>query len=143
MKLYYRSLGLVALAGLLASCASLDPLQPGAEKVIVTTKSAVKSCRYVGDVFSQDKNGFDNAYTSHENLQNMELNRIRNKAVTLGANYVVLPEHQTTYKRLGRGSVSLINIHRLAGKAYVCPSSVLSQSLNEPIPETTVKTNLQ
>jgi hypothetical protein len=128
---------------LLSGCASFVALKPGAEKVIFTTSTVPQSCRLLGQISSADKNGVSTSYTSHANLQTMEINTLKNKAVSLGANVVMLTHHQTTYEESGLSlsqrvpknirdipRYPRVDIHQLVGSAYVCSPSVLSSVSN-------------
>lgn len=111
----------------LYGCASV-PLNPGAENVVFTTAIVPPSCQFLRQVWSYDTNGYTTAYTSHVNLQAMEINTLKNKAYKLGANVVVLTSHLTTYahQRSSQESYPLVYSQSLVGGAYLCPSNVLS-----------------
>ncbi len=122
VKLVIGSLFVSVLAG----CASV-PLDPGAEKVVFTAITVPQSCKSLGQISSTDVNGVTTAYTSHSNLQTMEINALKNRALALGANVVVLTGHQTKYVP---GSRRQVDDHTLIGNAYVCPARVLSKLPN-------------
>lgn len=118
-----KSVTVGLFVSVLAGCASV-PLDPGAQNVVFTTTSLPKSCQSLGQVSSTDVNGVTTSYTSHANLQMMEINTLKNQALALGANVVVLTGHRTVH---GRGFARReIKTHTLTGNAYVCPASVLS-----------------
>lgn len=110
----------------LSGCASV-PLDSGADKVIFTTATLPHSCRSLGQISSTDVNGVTSSYTSHRNMQTMEINTLKNKALSLGANVVVLTGHKTRYIP---GSHRQVDTHTLIGNAYVCPAAILSELPN-------------
>jgi hypothetical protein len=131
-KNFFYTLIAISISGILASCASIA-LIPGAENVKLVTK-APKGCQMRGSVRSQDISGVSTSYTSHENLQTMELNSLRNDALKLGANVVVITQHKTAsgpeYYSVGQGKVTTnpleIN-HTMQGVAYQCTSDILER----------------
>lgn len=122
-----------AITGLLTACATaVIPLQPGAEKIKVTTSPAPKSCKLLGQVERNDKNGQSQSYASHEHLQQDALNTLRNQGLKLGANVIVLTQHDVVYAKhsLGKEAVAKVTVldnHTLAGNAYGCPANVANQ----------------
>ncbi len=122
-----KSAMLIFLILSLSGCASV-PLNPGAENVVFTTAIVPPSCQFLRQVWSFDTNGYTTAYTSHVNLQAMEINTLKNKAYKLGANVVVLTSHLTTYipQRPSRQNYARVDSHSLVGSAYLCPSNVFS-----------------
>jgi hypothetical protein len=139
VKISLATVGFLSL--LLSGCASFVALKPGAEKVIFTTSTLPQTCRLLGQVSSGDKNGVSTNYISHANLQAIEINTLKNKAVSLGANVVVLTHHQTTYAERGlpedvpkflrnTPKYMRVDVHLLVGKAYICPSKVLTTLRN-------------
>ncbi|MDX2164070.1 MAG: DUF4156 domain-containing protein [Gammaproteobacteria bacterium] len=107
----------------LTGCASV-PLNPGAEKVVFTTTDVPSACKLLGQISSTDVNGVTTSYTSHANLQTMEINSLKNRALALGANVVVLTDHETKYIP---GSRRQVDDHTLIGNAYVCSARVLNK----------------
>lgn len=130
----YPSLIALAFTGLLAGCSTVA-LKPGAETVKVINVPAPKSCQFLGGVVNEDVNGATQSYTSHEHLQIDQLNTLKNKALALGANVIVLTDHQTTYaqrnalreKYQGAPTITVVDTHRMAGEAYHCNSQVIDR----------------
>ncbi|MHB1948631.1 MAG: DUF4156 domain-containing protein [Gammaproteobacteria bacterium] len=130
---FFYTLFTVSITGVLAGCAS-TPLVPGAENVKLINHSAPKGCEMRGPVRSQDISGVSTSYTSHENLQVMQLNSLRNDALKLGANVIVLTQHKTAsgpeYYSVGQGKITTnpleIN-HSMQGEAYQCPSNIVNR----------------
>lgn len=133
---FYTLILIGTLAGLATGCASTTkPLQPGAENIVITNVPAPKSCEYVGQVSAADVNGSTQSYTSHRHLQVDQLNTLRNQALSLGANVVVLSQHQTTYDQVsvnrekfqGAAKVTVVDKHIMAGNAYLCNADTLNK----------------
>ncbi len=82
--------GLTAAAIIGLSGCSAIPLKPGAEQVMVTNAPASAACKFLGSATANQGNFFTGAYTSNKNLQAGAFNDLRNQAVALGGNRVVL-----------------------------------------------------
>lgn len=135
-KIYLYTLATISLSGLLVACAS-NPLMPGAENVKLTTHPVAKSCQMRGAVRSQDISGVSIAHTSHENLQIMQLNALRNDALKLGANVVMLTGHATgsgpEYYSVGQNKFTTNPSemsHGMQGNAYLCSSDTYEKINN-------------
>jgi hypothetical protein len=118
------------LALVLSGCASV-PLDPGAQNVVFTTSKIPQTCQFLRQISSSDTNGVTTSYTSHANLQQMQINTLKNEAIHFGANVVMLTGHETTYAGQGlskqRTSRYLqVQTHKLIGNAYSCPSEILN-----------------
>ncbi len=110
---------------LVIGCTSIQPLQPGAEKVLITSNTVPRNCHYIGQVSDNDDNGSTQIYSSHQHLQADEINRLKNKALKLDANVVMLTSHQTSYVATIDGR-KRVDTHRMSGKAYFCPTNTLN-----------------
>lgn len=119
-----RSMALV-LTSLVAGCSSTLAPTPGAETVQIINAPAPQSCQLKGAIISQDVNGNTQSYTSHEHLQLDEITTLKNRAFALGANAIVINDHQTTYIQHKNGS-QRVNTHRLSGEAYLCGAATLN-----------------
>lgn len=120
----HKTIFVLALSGLAAGCGTVVPLQPGAENVTLGTQP-VTGCTYVGKVASMDVNGWD-GYTSHKHLQTNEITSLKNSAILLNANYVLLTDHTISYSKHAGGSINLVDEHRMAGDAYRCSTRALN-----------------
>ena len=104
---------------LLSSCAS-KPITPGAEKVFVSRKSPPPNCRFLGEVQGSQGNFWTAEFTSDRNILTGARNELRNQALSLGANYVVMETESnspnTAHDSLGGTFASVI-----IGNAYLCP----------------------
>jgi len=125
------SLGVaVSLSSLLISCASVVPLQPGAENVKVAVGSVPKGCQFRGDVGTKNRDIYG---SSHRLIQESQLNVLKNQAAKLDANAVFITKHRTKYEDqyiVSTGeSVSELHSHEMDGKAYQCSSSALNKLL--------------
>lgn len=124
MKKSIALLTIIGVNSFMAGCTSAGSLQPGADKIVMATQSVPKSCRYLRQVSSSDINGSTQMYTSHKHLQADEINAMRNQALKLGANVVVVTDHRTTYVK--RRSGTLVDVHEMSGNAYACPANALN-----------------
>lgn len=137
VQLFYKPLIACLLSGLLGACVSaITPMNPGAENIKVSTAAAPKvDCQFLGKIGSSHENGRDQSYTSHENLQADELNIMRNQALNLGANLMVITEHKTIYGKQivakenfqGAAQVKIVDWHSMAGNAYRCSAAALNR----------------
>lgn len=112
---------------LLAGCAAQE-LKPGAEKVRFT-QSEPKGCKYLGEATGNQGNSFTGGWTSNENLETGARNTLKNKAVDMGGNIVVLLTNRAgqtgSYGQYG-GSSQQTNV-ALTGTVFNCPPSVLNK----------------
>lgn len=117
-------LSLAALS--LAGCAAAQ-LKPGAEKVRFM-QSEPKGCKYVGEATGNQGNALTGGWTSNENLETGARNVLKNKAVDMGGNVVVILTHRAgqtgSYGQYGGGSQQT-NV-ALTGTVFSCPESVLN-----------------
>lgn len=104
---------------LLAACAAKQA-SPGAEKVYVSENPPAPGCRFVGEVQGSQGNFWTSDFTSDRNLLVGARNELRNQALSLGANYVVIEtqshSNNTAHYSLGGTYASVI-----IGNAYACP----------------------
>lgn len=85
MKKKIFLVGVLVLSG----CASI-PMEPGAERIVVSPNAAPRSCKFLGQVIGNQGNFFTGAYTSNRNLEEGAMNDLKNQAHKLGGNYVQL-----------------------------------------------------
>lgn len=115
----------LSLLGLMG-CAAAE-LKPGAERVRFM-QAEPKGCKYLGEATGNQGNFFTGAYTSNENLETGARNTLKNKAVELGGNVVVLLTNRAgqtgSYGQYGGGSQQT-NV-ALTGTIFNCPDSVLN-----------------
>jgi hypothetical protein len=141
--IFYSALLAATIAATVTGCTTI-PLDPGAENVKVINGTTPKGCKMLGAVSSQDVNGATVSVTSHENLMQMQLNSIRNQANKLGANFVSITKHQTTYGYASSDygvtnnehTSNNVNTHEMDGQAYRCNTGTLnklSKQTNAPI----------
>ena len=111
-------------AALVASlgCAAAA-LVVGAERVIVSPQAPPNSCKFAGMIVGQQGGAFSGSWTSNRNLAQGALNELRNQALALGANYVLLVNTQAG-QTLSGNAVSVSGRQTdvtHAGSAYRCP----------------------
>lgn len=86
---------LLMVSALLVGCSYNAKLTPEGEKVtLLQSGKPSKSCVFLGEVRASDRNGMSQSYQSHEHLIQDELNILRNEAALLGANTVLVTQHQ-------------------------------------------------
>jgi hypothetical protein len=113
--------------GLMLSSCATTPLKPGAENVIVTDSTHMPtSCKKLGQVSAFDTNGSSVAFTSHERMQEYQLNSLKNKTVDLGGNVIVITAHETTYSDKHDKEPDALDTHLMQGNAYACSASELT-----------------
>lgn len=115
----FAAASVLGLPLLLSSCASTS-LSPQAQSVMVTEQPAAKNCRFVGMVTGNQGNFFTGQFTSNANMQAGAFNDMRNKAVQMGGNYVVLLMKQASMTE-GRNSGAQTNV-ATTGNVYYCPN---------------------
>ncbi len=116
----------LTFAAMISGCSTV-PLQSGAEKVKVIDTRAPQGCQYKGPVESNDVNGASHSYTTHEHLQTDQLNNLKNQALALDANVIVLNHHETSYVSTYRNTSKRLDTHQMAGDAYRCNARALNQ----------------
>ena len=103
----------------LSACAAKQA-SPGAEKVFVSDLPPPTDCRFVGEVQGSQGNFWTADFTSDRNILTGARNEMRNQALSLGANYVVVEtqshSNNTTHYSLGGTYASVV-----IGNAYYCP----------------------
>lgn len=102
MKKIIMSVALLSLVG----CAAA-PLKPGASKVRFA-QSEPKGCEYLGEATGNQGNFFTGGWTSNENLETGARNELKNKAIEMGGNVVVVLTNRAgqtgSYGQYGGGS---------------------------------------
>ena len=110
---------ILALIVFLPACAS-KPAIPGADRIFVSYKEPPPDCRFVGEVQGSQGNFWTADFTSDRNILTGARNEMRNGALSLGANYVVVQteshSQNTSDHSLGGTYASVI-----IGNAYACP----------------------
>lgn len=137
MSLYQtiKIASLTVLSAALIGCAA-KTLKPGADRILVTRQPAPQTCRFVGTVIGEQGGALTGGWTSNKNLAQGAMNDMKNQALDMGANYVVLENTNagntmnmsTSGGFLSGGSSQTDVTH--TGNAYVCPDEVL----NPPAP---------
>lgn len=127
MKQHFYILALGAIGLSLFSCSEITPLKTGAKDVVITSTSSLPHCKALGNVKVNDVNGNTIDYTSHKNLDQEAANSLRNDALKLGGNVVVITGHDTTYS-----SENQVDSHEVDGKVYSCPTNELPKWITIP-----------
>src|SRR5262249_48343821 len=121
----FRLLVVLAFPFLFACAATT--LNSGAEKIIVSHQAAPKTCKFAGQVLGEQGGALTGGWTSNKNLAQGAMNDMRNKALELGANYVVLEESKAGNTMSGSGSNGIFSASSQqtdvtqVGNAYKCP----------------------
>ena len=85
-------LSTAAMVACLACAAT--PLVEGAERIVVSPQAQPSSCKFAGTIIGQQGGAFSGPFTSNRNLAQGAMNELRNQALALGANYVLLVNTQ-------------------------------------------------
>jgi|GEM_PF-7084297 len=121
----------VMLSILIAGCATVDELNPGAENVIVMFPPVPASCKQLGYISSADVNGVSQAYTTHAELVKKEVYDLANKTVDMGGNVLVILTHKTEYS--GKTQDSVVDRHKMGGIACYCQYERLPRLYGHPV----------
>ncbi|OGT37679.1 MAG: hypothetical protein A3F11_11250 [Gammaproteobacteria bacterium RIFCSPHIGHO2_12_FULL_37_14] len=107
-------------------CATITPTQPGTGKVTITKGPISSSCKWRGKVSVTDEaRSMDTPY-QHTSLKSNEFNRLRNQAMQLGANTVLLlPSSAMIEKKhwAAKTQHTAEATHVFSGNAYWCPAT--------------------
>ena len=104
----------------LSGCSAI-PALPGADRITVSHNPAGSDCEFVGEVMGSQGNLVTADFTSDRNIIEGARNEMRNNAMELGANYIVLETEnhsQNTGEAGSGGTYSSVVI----GNAYYCPN---------------------
>src|SRR4051794_40572740 len=104
----WKALGLVLFTG----CAAQE-LKPGAERVRFMQQEP-KGCTYLGEATGNQGNFFTGKYTSNEALETGARNTLKNKALDMGGNVVVVLTNRAGQTGETRGASAQTNV-ALAG----------------------------
>ena len=107
---------------LLSACAA-KPVLTGAEKIYVSEFPPPKGCLFVGEVQGSQGNLWTSDFTSDRNLLTGARNEMRNQALSLGANYVMIETQSHSHNTTGVGG-SYASV--IIGNAFACPEKLLS-----------------
>ena len=114
---------IIASIVFLAGCAAKQA-SSGAERIYVSEEKPPKGCVYVGEVQGSQGNFWTAEFTSDRNILSGARNEMRNQALSLGANYVMVEiqsnSHNTARPSLGGTYASVI-----IGNAFACPGNLL------------------
>jgi hypothetical protein len=119
----YRLGVMAGFMGILSGCTSVT-LQPGAERVRVTSIPLAKDCQLLGTVSSEDING-EPAFTAHSTvhayMQSNEIKDLKNQALKLGANVVLVTQHDFMDFTMPHQNTNVVEKkHHMVGNAYRC-----------------------
>ncbi len=116
----------VAIVLLISGCTSV-PVEPQAERVIVSPDKAPKGCKYLGQVIGNQGDFFTGGFTSNKNLEEGAMNDMRNKASKMGGNYIQLVTTRAGNTGAGGyygGGYSETNVTNLGNVYHCLPSSI-------------------
>jgi hypothetical protein len=115
----YRFGIIAGFMGFLSGCTFVT-LQPGAERVHVTSTPIAKNCLLVGTISSENIS----AASSHAYMQSNEIKDLKNQALKLGANMVVLTQHDfRDFTVPHMNNAQITTKHLMVGNAYRCPQA--------------------
>ena len=96
----------------------VEPLDKGAENVMIADGSHLPQCKILGHIAASDINGDSMAYTSHKVIEENEVNLLKNQTFHLGGNVLVITRHEVTYDKHDKSST--VDAHRTEGDVYYC-----------------------
>lgn len=114
-----KRLALAAAVVALAGC-SAKAVAPNATGIQLSNERPGASCRYIGEAMGSQGNFWTGDYTSNQNLMEGARNDLRNKAATMGGNYVWV---QNVSNAQAHGSLGTSNT-TVVGNIYNCPNGV-------------------
>ena len=104
---------------LLSGCAS-KPISSGAEKIFVSRRAPPQDCRFLGEVQGNQGNFWTAQFTSDRDILTGARNEVRNQALSLGANYVVV-ETESNSPNTANDALGGTFATVIVGNAYLCP----------------------
>lgn len=110
-----KHLKIAVLLLLICSCAA-KKLNPGAEKIAIVGDLLTKNCDFLGEVVGTQGNWWTDDVTSTKNKMVGSRNEMRNQALALGADTILILESRNTESAL---SFSVTNV-TVIGNAYNC-----------------------
>lgn len=112
---------IISISAVLLSACAAKPTHPGAERIYVSNVAPPPDCIFVGEVQGSQGNFWTAEFTSDRNILTGARNEMRNQALSLGANYVMVEtqshSHNTADHSLGGTYASVI-----IGNAFRCPA---------------------
>lgn len=86
-------------------------LKPGAEKILIT-EGVPSNCKLLDRIFAEGYGG-----ATHKYLDQSQMNELKNKALEVKANVILLKMDLTLYMQNNSASIAS---HELEGEAYYC-----------------------
>jgi hypothetical protein len=118
------ALSQLALVVVMAGCAA-ERLKPGAERIRMMQQEP-KGCNYLGEATGNQGNFITGKYTSNESLETGARNTLKNKALDMGGNVLVLLTSRAGQTGEHKGESQQTNV-TLTGTVFNCPDAVLAQ----------------
>lgn len=109
----------------LSGCAAKQA-SPGAERVYVSQEKPPTGCVYMGEVQGSQGNFWTAEFTSDRNILSGARNEMRNQALSLGANYVMV-ETQSHSNNTADHSLGGTYASVIIGNAFACPENLLGK----------------
>lgn len=104
----------------LGGCAATSVTSAGQKVLVSNSRHIPKKCRYLGEVNGSQGNFFTGNYTSDSHLDEGALNKMRNRAAEMGANYVQIITNRAGQFNSGGNGVG-DSTATVIGNAYSCP----------------------
>lgn len=124
------SLLVILMIVLIAGCGPRK-LNPGTENIYLYPQ-APKSCKFIGYVTDSNVHGNMDLQSSAQDLKKDDINFLKNESARLGANVVVLGEHNTNVVQRSRGGKNAKYYpyykHNINANAYLCPPEIIQKS---------------
>ena len=116
---------LIASVVFLAACAA-KPASPGAERLYLSDDKPPAGCVFVGEVQGSQGNFWTAEFTSDRNILSGARNEMRNQALSLGANYVMV-ETQSHSNNTADHSLGGTYASVIIGNAFACSENMLGK----------------
>jgi hypothetical protein len=117
-----------------------ETLQPGDEHIKLVSGRLPQSCQFRGDV---DSGVAKAPLVSHKKIEAMQTLTLKNQALKLHANVVLVTQHETVYYLPYVPPlyplVIALKSHRMAGKAYDCDFAAMQWLQQHPSSVTDVR----
>ena len=118
-----KIVSMCVLCQFIVSCATTVTPTAGSEKIKIIG-TAKNKCKRLGEINTNEVK--EESFDSEDVLHNMNVTLLKNKALALGANVMVITDHSTTTKekdiRIGKvtNRKMKVNTHVMTAIAYYC-----------------------
>lgn len=118
-----KHLLLITIISTLSACSAI-PLNPDAMNIRITQTEPSNDCKFLGDITGNQGDFFTGGFTSNADLETGARNDLKNKALALGGNTIVLLTQRAGqtggYDDEWGGGTQQTNV-TLSGSVFHCP----------------------